>query len=60
MNQNFEEMSIVIIWNYRCPNQQKPCSVLYNQNTDRLETVGDADESMDTDDGPVSLSGILK
>lgn len=53
-------MSIVIIWNYRCPNQQKPCSVLYNQNTDRLETVGDADESMNTDDGPVSLSGILK
>ncbi|XP_017764042.1 PREDICTED: cytoplasmic dynein 2 heavy chain 1 [Eufriesea mexicana] len=43
-----------------CPNPQKPCSVLYNEDTDRLEAIGDADESTDTDDGPVSLSGAMK
>ncbi|CAK9809936.1 Cytoplasmic dynein 2 heavy chain 1 [Anthophora quadrimaculata] len=43
-----------------CPNPQKPCSVLYNRDVDRLEAVGDADESTDTEDGPVSLSGAMK
>ncbi|KOX76673.1 Cytoplasmic dynein 2 heavy chain 1 [Melipona quadrifasciata] len=41
-----------------CPNPQKPCFVVYNQDTDRLEAIGNADESTDTDDGPVSLLGI--
>lgn len=31
--------------------------MLYNEETDRLETIGDADQSTDTEDGPVSLSG---
>ncbi|XP_050496495.1 cytoplasmic dynein 2 heavy chain 1 [Bombus huntii] len=43
-----------------CPDPQKPCSVLYNQDTDRLEVIGDSHESTDTDDGPVSLSGGMK
>ncbi|XP_076621618.1 dynein cytoplasmic heavy chain beethoven [Colletes latitarsis] len=43
-----------------CPNPQKPSAVLYNGDTDRLEAVGDADQSTDTDDGPVSLSGTMK
>ncbi|XP_043507557.1 cytoplasmic dynein 2 heavy chain 1 [Frieseomelitta varia] len=43
-----------------CPDPQKPCFVVYNQDTDRLEAIGDADESTDTDDGPVSLSGAMR
>ncbi|XP_017891098.1 cytoplasmic dynein 2 heavy chain 1 isoform X2 [Ceratina calcarata] len=43
-----------------CPNTQEPCSVLYNEDTDRLEAIGDVDESTDTEDGPVSLSGAMK
>ncbi|XP_078051355.1 cytoplasmic dynein 2 heavy chain 1-like, partial [Augochlora pura] len=43
-----------------CPNPQKPCSVLYNGMTDRLEAVQDVDDSVDTDDGFVLLSGAMK
>ncbi|KZC10148.1 Cytoplasmic dynein 2 heavy chain 1 [Dufourea novaeangliae] len=43
-----------------CPNPQKPYSVVYNEHTDRLEVVGDIDQSVDTEDGPVSLSGAMK
>lgn len=46
-------------WNFRCPDPQNPCSVLYNQDIDRLEAVNDSDESTNTEDGPVSLSGIV-
>nr|XP_033320776.1 cytoplasmic dynein 2 heavy chain 1 [Megalopta genalis] len=43
-----------------CPNPQKPCSVLYNGITDRVEAVQVVDDSVDTDDGPVLLSGAMK
>ncbi|XP_076748967.1 dynein cytoplasmic heavy chain beethoven [Xylocopa sonorina] len=43
-----------------CPNPQKPCLVLYNRDADRLEAVGDANESTDTEDGPVALTGATK
>ncbi|XP_076646917.1 dynein cytoplasmic heavy chain beethoven [Halictus rubicundus] len=43
-----------------CPDPQKPCSVLYNGDTDRVEAVQDVDQSVDTDDGSVLLSGAMK
>ncbi|XP_029051229.2 cytoplasmic dynein 2 heavy chain 1 [Osmia bicornis bicornis] len=43
-----------------CPDPQKPCSVLYNEDIDRLEAAGEADQSTDTEDGPVSLTGAMK
>lgn len=57
LREKYSSKLICTVWNFRCPDPQKPCSVLYNQDTDRLEVIGDSHESADTDDGPVSLSG---
>ncbi|XP_076387639.1 dynein cytoplasmic heavy chain beethoven [Megachile rotundata] len=43
-----------------CPNPQKPCYVLYNEDIDRLEDAGEADRAIDTEDGPICLSGAMK
>lgn len=44
----------------RCPDPQKPSAVLYDQETDRLVPFSDTYESVETDCGPVSISGIVK
>lgn len=49
----------VTVQNRRCPDPQKPCSVLYNEDSDRLEAVRDANQSVDTEDGPILLTGIM-
>ncbi|XP_031838829.2 dynein cytoplasmic heavy chain beethoven isoform X1 [Nomia melanderi] len=43
-----------------CPDPQKPSSVLYDEDTDRLEAVQDTNQSVDTEDGPILLTGAMK
>lgn len=44
---------------FRCPDPQNPSTVLYDHETDRLIPFSDTYESIDTDCGPVSISGML-
>ncbi|XP_011311295.1 cytoplasmic dynein 2 heavy chain 1 [Fopius arisanus] len=43
-----------------CPDPEKPLNVLYNPELDRLEPFTEVQTSMNTQDGPVSLSSVLK
>ncbi|XP_066585667.1 cytoplasmic dynein 2 heavy chain 1 [Prorops nasuta] len=43
-----------------CPNPDKPYDVLYNKDIERLEPFTDDAVSVDTDDGPVLLSGPMR
>ncbi|XP_029665147.1 cytoplasmic dynein 2 heavy chain 1 [Formica exsecta] len=43
-----------------CPDPQKPSTVLYDQETDRLIPFSDTYESIDTDYGPVSISDRIR
>ncbi|XP_051159645.1 cytoplasmic dynein 2 heavy chain 1 [Leptopilina boulardi] len=43
-----------------CPDPQKPFSILYNPETDRLEPLGNSNESVMSDSGPVNVSGTMK
>lgn len=43
----------------RCPDLKKPCAVTYDLERDRLEPLDDDVVSLDTDEGPLCLSGIL-
>lgn len=40
-----------------CPDPEKPFDVVYNEKSDRLEPFIDIYQSIETDDGPVLLSG---
>ena len=44
---------------FRCPDPQKPSAVLYDSETDRLIPFSDTYESINTDYGPISISGIV-
>ncbi|KAL2712648.1 cytoplasmic dynein 2 heavy chain 1 [Vespula squamosa] len=43
-----------------CPDPEKPFDVIYNEKSDRLEPFIDIYQSIETDDGPVLLSGPVK
>ncbi|XP_043684796.1 cytoplasmic dynein 2 heavy chain 1 [Vespula pensylvanica] len=43
-----------------CPDPEKPFDVVYNEKSDRLEPFIDIYQSIETDDGPVLLSGPVK
>ncbi|KAI4495703.1 hypothetical protein M0802_008538 [Mischocyttarus mexicanus] len=43
-----------------CPDPEKPLDVIYNDKSDRLEPLIDIYQSIETDDGPVLLSGPVK
>ncbi|KAG7200023.1 hypothetical protein KM043_004790 [Ampulex compressa] len=43
-----------------CPDTQKPYDVLYDKAADRLELIANKDGSIETEDGPVALSGIMR
>jgi len=44
---------------FRCPDPRKPNDVLYDVETDRLVPFNDTYESIDTDYGPISISGMI-
>ncbi|XP_046488904.1 cytoplasmic dynein 2 heavy chain 1 [Neodiprion pinetum] len=44
----------------RCPDPKKPCAVTYDPERDRLEPLDDAVIHLDTDEGPLFLSGSVK
>ncbi|XP_043268031.1 cytoplasmic dynein 2 heavy chain 1 [Venturia canescens] len=43
-----------------CPDPQKPFAVLYNPEIDRLEPFGEAAQSIPSENGTISLSGLVK
>lgn len=43
-----------------CPDPQKPFSVIYNSETDRLEPMGSSNQSVMTESGPVFVSGTIQ
>ncbi|XP_014611048.1 PREDICTED: cytoplasmic dynein 2 heavy chain 1 [Polistes canadensis] len=43
-----------------CPDPEKPLDVLYNDKSDRLEPFIDIYQSIETEDGPILLSGPVK
>ncbi|KAL6266424.1 hypothetical protein P5V15_003274 [Pogonomyrmex californicus] len=43
-----------------CPDPQKPNAVLYDYETDRLVPFSDTYESIETDNGPISISDRIK
>lgn len=43
-----------------CPDPQKPFSVIYNQETDRLEPLSGPNQSIMTEGGPVYVSGTFQ
>lgn len=42
----------------RCPDPRKPCAVIYDRERDRLDIPDDSVSSLETDEGPILLSGM--
>ncbi|XP_063978818.1 cytoplasmic dynein 2 heavy chain 1 [Diachasmimorpha longicaudata] len=43
-----------------CPDPERPLNILYNSEIDRLEPFSEVQTSVNTEDGPVSLSSVLQ